>query len=75
VRVAVDADGTLNNPTDLDEEWAVEASIPLRSIDVKDAGPGTRIRCIVSRCEVVYNGRRACGSWGGPEGAGVLVLE
>jgi hypothetical protein len=69
VRVATDSDGTLNQTGDFDEEWNVEAAIPLAAIAPAGAGAGTRIPLTMSRCEVTANGRRACGSW-----AGVIVL-
>jgi hypothetical protein len=72
-RVGVDADGTFNQLGDFDEEWAVEAALPLASLHVDGAGPGTRIRFAVSRCEIAHDGPRACGTWGGSDA--VLVLE
>ena len=71
---------TFNKIGDRDEEWEVEAAIPLRSVafpgnELGKAGPGTRIRCIVRRCDIAYNGPRNCGSWAGAQGGGVLILE
>jgi hypothetical protein len=75
VRAAVDSDGTFNKVHDFDEEWAVEAAVPLASLSLGKAGPGTRVPFRVSRCEVAYDGAHACGSWGGDRGGGFLVLE
>lgn len=71
VRVATDTDGTLNQTGDFDEEWNVEAAIPLAAI-APGAGAGARIPLTMSRCDVTANGHRACGSWGRP---GVIVLN
>ena len=65
VRAAADYDGTPNHTGDFDEEWSVEAAIPLASIAPPGAGAGTRIPFTVSRCEVGHDGRRSCGAWGG----------
>jgi hypothetical protein len=65
VRVAADYDGTINKVGDFDEEWAVEAAVPLAPLSLGGEGPGTRIPFRVSRCEIAYDGVRACGSWGG----------
>jgi hypothetical protein len=77
VRVGTDYDGTINKLGDWDEEWAVEAVVPLKSIVASNdqTSPGSEIRFAVSRCEVAYDGRRACGMWGTSELPGKLVLE
>jgi hypothetical protein len=73
-RVAVDRDGTLNKIGDNDEEWVIEMAIPLSSLGLAHAGPGTRLPFSIRRCEVGQNGRHACGSWGArPQGE--LVLD
>lgn len=57
VRAAAGYDeGTLDNPSDDDEEWVVEVAIPLPLVhgDVH-----------VSRCDVPKDGVRRCGSWSG----------
>jgi hypothetical protein len=48
VRVAVDRDGTLDDPSDEDEEWIVEAAIPLHSLEI---GPEATIDVEISRCD------------------------
>jgi hypothetical protein len=75
VRVGGDYDGTINKVGDFDEEWAVEAAVPLASLSLGNAGVGTRIRVRVSRCEVAQDGVRACGSWGDARNGGTLVLD
>ena len=72
--VDADVDGTLNQLGDKDEEWVVELTIPLDKIGRKNAKPGMRLRFSVRRCEVAYDGVRACGSWGlGEQGAELLL--
>jgi hypothetical protein len=63
-RVAVDRDGTLNKVGDNDEEWVIEMAVPLASLGLSDARPGTRIPFSVRRCEVGHGQSHACGSWG-----------
>jgi hypothetical protein len=48
IRVAVDRDGTLDDPSDEDEEWVVEAALPLRSLGI---GPETPIDLEITRCD------------------------
>jgi hypothetical protein len=74
VRVGTDYDGTFNKTDDFDEEWAVEAAVPFASLPLGDAGSVTRIPFRVSRCEVAYDGVKACGSWGGRD-RGLLLLD
>jgi hypothetical protein len=75
VRVATDYDGTINKLGDFDEEWCVEAAVPLKAIGRSGAGAGTRIPFAVTHCEMAYSGPRACGSWGGFGEPGTLVLD
>jgi hypothetical protein len=72
--VAVDRDGTMNKIGDNDEEWVVEMAIPLASLGLPTAGPGTRIPFTVSRCEVGH-GPHACGAWGAGTPPGQLELD
>ncbi len=74
VHAGTDADGTLNHVGYRDEEWAVEAAIPLAAIGAP-ATTGTRIPFAMSRCEIAYDGKRACGAWGDRPAGGVLVLQ
>jgi hypothetical protein len=73
--VAVDKDGTLNQIGDNDEEWVVEMAIPLETIGLANARPGTEIPFAVRRCDVQKDGPHACGSWGMRPQRGVLVLN
>jgi hypothetical protein len=69
--VATDFDGTLNDTSgERDEEWAVEAAIPLASLSPEPLAAGARIPLRISRCEIAHDGPRACGAW-----EGTLVLS
>ena len=80
-RAATDYDGKLNDIADRDEEWAVEAALPLGPLGVAKAareaaangtvGRGAAtVPVRVRRCEIAHDGPRACGAW-----EGTLVLE
>lgn len=74
MKVGVDRDGTANDASDEDEEWVIEARIPLASLGLASA-PGTRLRIESSRCDTPRaGGPRRCGrlAAGGREGR---VLE
>jgi hypothetical protein len=75
VRVGADYDGTINVLGDFDEEWAIEMVLPLASIAVHPPLAGALVPFTLRRCEVAYEGKRACGSWGRTRGPGMLVLE
>ncbi|MCK6549976.1 carbohydrate-binding family 9-like protein [Myxococcota bacterium] len=79
MKVAVDADGTLDDPSDDDEEWIVEAALPLASIGVRAGAPRTLVVAL-ARCDTPKDGTRRCGAWGHVPGTttgarGRLVLE
>ncbi|HVO29178.1 MAG TPA: hypothetical protein VMV18_00480 [bacterium] len=76
IRLAVDSDGTFDDPSDEDEEWIIEAALPWKSLDV-DAHT-REIKASIARCDVPKGSPEACGEWGvGPDGgvAGVLVID
>ncbi len=54
--VGIDMDGTLDDPHDDDEEWLVEARIPLASL------PHGDVRVVVRRCDRVKDGTERCGT-------------
>lgn len=58
-RVGHDHDGTLDDPSDDDEEWALELTIPLASLDLRGR-LGERLPLAVERCDTTRNGVRAC---------------
>jgi hypothetical protein len=74
VRAATDADGTLNKIGDNDEEWAIEAAIPLAAIGVAAPAAGRRVPFAVRRCDMQHDGPHECGAWG-ERPPGVLLLE
>lgn len=59
---AIDLDGTMRDPTDDDEEWVVEAAVPLAAVPF---GPDGTVRVRVSRCDVTKDRVRRCGAWSG----------
>ena len=74
LKVAVDTDGTINNPKDEDEEWVVESATPLRSIGLKGV-PGERVAIEITRCDIPRaGGPKRCGGYGLGKERRVLVL-
>lgn len=70
-------DGTINNPKDRDEEWAIELAIPLESLGLKGES-GESIGLSLNRCDTLKGAAEICASWGEPsagQGRGTLVLE
>jgi hypothetical protein len=67
-KVAMDVDGTLDDPRDRDEEWVVEMATPFERLGIVPRR-GARIGIALRRCDVQER-RRTCGTW-----SGVLVLE
>jgi hypothetical protein len=62
----VDHDGTINDPSNEDEEWVVEMTIPLASLGVR---PGSSLKFEVTRCDTPKGAGRRCATWGhGPSG-------
>jgi hypothetical protein len=73
--VSRELDGTLNDSTDEDEEWALELTVPLDSIGL-EGKRGERIGFSVRRCDTPKKGgKRVCASWGDGETRGVIVLD
>jgi hypothetical protein len=73
-RIGVDLDGTLNQLGDFDEEWNIQFAIPLRSLGAP-AAAGTRLSFTLNRCDIAFDGQRACGSWGTDREPGELELQ
>lgn len=67
-------DGTIDDPSDDDEEWVIEMAIPFEALGLK-GDAGERVGFSVRRCDTPKNGRRACGTWGGGVERGMLVLD
>lgn len=57
--VGLDLDGTRDQPDDYDEEWVIEAAIPIDRL-----GPPPYALSI-ARCDTTKAGARRCGSWRG----------
>ncbi len=74
VKSGVDYDGTVNKLGDFDEEWNIQLAIPLAAIDAQ-AAPGTHVSFTIRRCDIAFDGQRACGLWGDSEHPAELVLE
>jgi hypothetical protein len=62
VGAGTDVDGSVDAPADDDEEWLVEAAIPLGAIPF--AADGT-VAATISRCDLTKDGKRRCGAWRG----------
>lgn len=59
---AVDLDGSLGDPSDDDEEWIVEAALPLAAIPF---GADGTLDARVTRCDTTKDHVRRCGAWRG----------
>jgi hypothetical protein len=59
---AADTDGTIGDPRDDDEEWAVEAAIPLSAVPF---GADGAVAMRITRCDVTKDRVRRCGAWSG----------
>ena len=73
-RIGFDYDGTLNQLGDHDEEWNIELALPLRSLGVTKPR-GAHISVALRRCEIAYDGARACGEWGSERAPKALILD
>ncbi len=61
-KVALDVDGSVDKPADDDEEWIIEAQIPLTAIPFGKDGTA---KAAISRCDTTKDGVKRCGSWSG----------
>jgi hypothetical protein len=64
VKFAVDRDGSLDDPSNHDEEWKVELAMPLAKIGL---APGKPVDVHTVRCDIpkTGNGEKLCGEWKG----------
>jgi hypothetical protein len=72
-----EVDGTINNPNNTDEEWAIELAIPFASLGMKGE-PGETIGLSLSRCDTPKGMPRICAGWGAGSGGhprGRIVLQ
>jgi hypothetical protein len=60
MKVAIDRDGTLDDPSNFDEEWLLEIAIPLAALP--SHGP-TQVEA--SRCDTPKHSGPTCASWSG----------
>jgi hypothetical protein len=67
-------DGTLNSPSNMDEEWVIEMAIPFESLGLQGK-PGESIGFSASRCDTPKNAARVCASWGDGDVPGRIDLE
>lgn len=61
-KIAVDTDGSIDQPQNDDEEWVVEAALPLA--DLPFAADGS-VSARLERCDVTKDHVRRCGRWAG----------
>lgn len=61
--VSREIDGTVNDASDEDEEWALEIAIPLASLGL-NGEVGERVRFAIHRCDSPKKQERSCASWG-----------
>ena len=61
-RTGVDLDGDVDDPSNDDEEWVVEAAVPLAAIPF---ARDNTVTMTVSRCDVPKDGITRCGGWTG----------
>ncbi|HEY8075912.1 MAG TPA: hypothetical protein VIF62_17415 [Labilithrix sp.] len=68
-------DGTMNDPKNTDEEWAIELAVPFASIGMRGER-GETIGMSVRRCDTPKESPRVCAGWGdGPGERGRIVLD
>jgi hypothetical protein len=60
IAAAAEVDETLDDPSDEDEEWVIEAAIPIAAVP-----PGTTT-IHAARCDTPKDGTPRCGAWDGP---------
>jgi hypothetical protein len=59
-RAAAEVEDTLDDPRDEDEEWVIEAAIPLAAL------PSGAAAIHAARCDTPKDGIARCGTWDGP---------
>lgn len=60
--IAIDVDGSVDDPSNDDEEWVVEAAVPLSAIPFAADGS---VHARITRCDTTKDQVRHCGAWGG----------
>jgi hypothetical protein len=77
VHASMEIDGSLNDPSNLDEEWAVEMAVPFASLGMRGER-GETVGLSLHRCDTPRSSSRVCTGWGeGPTGhpRGRIILE
>ena len=72
--VSKEMDGTLNDPTNMDEEWVIEMAVPFESLGL-EGRPGETLGFSASRCDTPKGAQRVCASWGQGAERGRIVLD
>lgn len=72
--VAVDLDGSIDDPSDDDEEWVVEASLPLAPLGLQGA-PSEALTIAIERCDTPKGGATSCAHFGTVGQPRVLRLQ
>ena len=62
LRVGIDRDGTLDDPSNFDEEWVLELAIPLSATTL---APDHATTVRAKRCDTPKQGGERCGGWTG----------
>lgn len=62
VKASSDRDGTLDDPSNDDEEWVLELAIPLQATGF---APGVSQLVTVKRCDTPKDNIERCGTWSG----------
>ncbi|HEY1954390.1 MAG TPA: hypothetical protein VGH28_02235 [Polyangiaceae bacterium] len=73
VHVSTEIDGTIDQPHNFDEEWALELAIPFESLGMRGER-GENIGLTLSRCDTPKDGHRVCAGWGDRR-KGRIVLD
>ena len=74
VHVSRELDGTVNDPSNDDEEWVIEMAVPFESIGMKGER-GESIGFAVHRCDTPKGEPRTCAGWGEGTPGGRLELD
>ncbi len=77
--VGFERDGTIDDPSDIDEEWLIEMAIPFAALGMRGE-TGESVGFTLQRCDATEGGvALACAGWGeeedGKDSRGRLVLQ
>jgi hypothetical protein len=74
VHVSPEHDGTINDPSNMDEEWVIEMAVPFESIGL-EGEPGESIGLQLRRCDTPKGAPRICHTWPDGDEKGRIVLD